>query len=184
MQEETLIRLLKQQNEHALQTLIRTYSAYVSTIIRNVGRGSLSVHDTEEIAADVFLNVWQNAERLRTGALRSYLAVIARNLSVDRLRRLRFTVPIDEIELQSEADLTAETEQKLLAESVRSAIDSLQSADREILLRYYFYCEKLPQIADELSISETAAKTRLFRARKKLLAELTERGYQYEEESV
>lgn len=184
MQEETLIRLLRQQNENALRDVIRQYSAYVSTVIRNVGRGSFNESDVEEIAADVFVAVWQNAERLNGKKLRPYLGVLARNQAIDRLRRLHFTVPLDEVTLTSGSDIAEETEQKMLSETVRSVIGGMEENDRTILLRFYFFCEHIPQIAASLQLSETAAKTRLFRARKKLLAELRERGYCYETESV
>ncbi len=184
MQEEARIRLLKQQNESALREIISAYSAYVSTIIRNVGRGSFSGHDVEELTADVFITLWQNADKLENNRLRPYLAVLARNQAIDRLRRLHFTVPLDEITLTSETDIAAEAEQKFLHEAVRSVIDGMQETDRDILLRFYFYCEHLSQIATDLQLSETAAKTRLFRARKKLLAELRERGYCNENEPV
>ena len=184
MQEEARIRLLKQQNENALREIIRDYSAYVSTIIRNVGRGSFSEYDVEEIAADVFVTVWQNAEKLDGKKLRPYLGVLARNHAVDRLRRLRFTVPLDEITISSGSDIAEETEQKMLSETVRSVIEGMAETDRDILIRFYFYCEHIPQIAASMQLSESAAKTRLFRARKKLLAELNERGYEDENKSV
>lgn len=185
MQEEIFIRQLKQQNENALREIIRTYSAYISTIIRNVGRSSFSESDVEELAADVFVTLWQTADKLQNGRLRPYLAVLARNQAVDRLRRLHFTVPIDEITLTSGDDIAEETEQKLLSETVRAVIGSMDAADREILLRFYFCCERIPQIAESMQLTESAAKTRLFRARKKLLAELRERGYcYYESQSV
>lgn len=184
MQEEARIRLLKQQNENALRDVIRDYSAYVSTVIRNVGRGSFSECDVEELTADVFVTVWRNADKLKGNRLRPYLGVLARNQALDRLRRLRFTVPLDEIVLTSSSDIAAETEQKLLSETVRSVISGMPESDRDILLRFYFFCQHLPQIAAELQLSESAAKTRLFRARKRLLAELNERGYCNENESV
>ncbi|MBR3419540.1 MAG: sigma-70 family RNA polymerase sigma factor [Oscillospiraceae bacterium] len=184
MQEETLIRLLRQQNENALRDVIRQYSAYVSTVIRNVGRGTFNESDVEEMAADVFAAVWQNADKLNGKRLRPYLGVLARNQAIDCLRRMHFTVPLDEVTLTSGSDIAAETEQKMLSEAVRSVIGGMAENDRDILLRFYFFCEHIPQIAASLQLSETAAKTRLFRARKKLLAELRERGYCYENESV
>ena len=183
MHEEARIRLLKQHHENALREIIRDYSAYVSTVIRNVGRGSFSEFDVEEMSADVFVTVWQNADKLNGNKLRPYLGVLARNHAVDRLRRLHYTVPIDEITLTGESDIAEETERKILSETVRSVIDNMTEPDRDILLRFYFCCEHIRQIAESLHLSESAAKTRLFRARKKLLAELKERGYCYEDES-
>ena len=68
MQDKALIRRLKAQDENALKELIAGYSAYVTTIIRNVGRTAFAESDVEELAADVFIAVWEHADDLRTVA--------------------------------------------------------------------------------------------------------------------
>ena len=48
---------LLQQDESALEEIIREYAPYVSTIIYNVSKGSLSVSDMEETTAEVFITL-------------------------------------------------------------------------------------------------------------------------------
>ena len=180
MNEEQLIRLLKRRNEKALTELVRQYSAYVSTIARNIGRNVFSESDVEEIAADAFIAVWNNADKLRTNTLRSYLGTVVRNTAISRLRQFRYTLPIDELQIASDEDIEAKTECKLLCAELRTIVNGMEQKDKEILLRFYFYYQRIPQIAEEMQITEATAKTRLHRARKKLLERLKERGYEHE----
>ena len=48
MQERILIRRLKQHQPQALEELIKTYSPYVGTIVRNIIGKYLSESDVEE----------------------------------------------------------------------------------------------------------------------------------------
>lgn len=180
MDDEKLVRLLKKKKDEALEALVDKYSAYVSTVVRNVVSGMLGESDVEELTADVFISVWKNTERLCADPLRAYLAAIARNISVDRLRRLHFTVPIDEMEIDDNSDVESNADKKLIAEEFNSVIGEMSPRDRELLLRFYFYYQKIPQIAAEMDISESACKTGLHRARNRLKEKMVERGYGYE----
>lgn len=180
MDDARLVELLKQKKDEALEALVDKYSAYVSTVVRNVVSGMLGESDVEEMTADVFIAVWKNTDKLCDDTLRAYLAVIARNISVDRLRRLHYTVPIDELEIGDSSDVEHSTDQKLIAEEFNSVIAEMSPRDRELLLRFYFYYQKIPQIAAEMNISESSCKTGLHRARNRLKEQMIERGYGYE----
>jgi RNA polymerase sigma-70 factor (ECF subfamily) len=184
MDDVKLVQLLKQKKDEALEALVDKYSAYVSTVIRNVVGGMLGESDVEEMTADVFISVWKNTGKLVGDTLRAYLAVSARNISIDRLRRLHYTVPIDELEIDDCSDVESATDQKLIAEEFNSVMAELPERDRELLLRFYFYYQKIPQIAAEMNISESSCKTGLHRARNKLKEKMIERGYGYEKESI
>ena len=176
MDDKKLVRQLKKHNEKALEELVGRYSAYVSTVVRNIVCEVMGESDVEEITADVFIRVWNNSEKLRPETLRYYLAAIARNLSIDRLRRHHFTLQINEIDMDDSTDIEYDTERKLFAEQFRKAVDEMDKRDRELLLRYYYYYQKTPQIASEMNISLSACKTALHRARNRLKQMLIERG--------
>ena len=83
------IRRLKQDDETALCEIIRKYTGYVYTILRNFSHGTLPQEDLEELTADVFLRLWNSRNRLRGGSdLAPYLAAIARNGVKNRFRML------------------------------------------------------------------------------------------------
>lgn len=56
------------------------------------------------------------------------------------------------------------------------AVEGLDEPDRTLFLRYYYYGDKLKDIARALGLTQTAAKQRLFRGRKALRDTLTKGG--------
>ncbi len=180
MDDIKLVHQLNMKNENALAALIERYSGYVSTVIRNISRGVLDSSDIEEVISDVFIKIWNNAGHLRAETLRSYIAVIARNLAIDKMRSKHIQLPLDEIETDNGQDIEYETERKLLVRELNRIITEMQPRDRELLVRFYFYYQSLPQIAEEMKLGLSACTTALHRARNKLRKKLTERGYDYE----
>ena len=82
-----ILRELQRGSEEALEKLIETYTGYVGTVVWNIVCGTLSRGDAEEIISDVFLSLWYNAKKVQPGKLRPYLAAVARNKSIDALRK-------------------------------------------------------------------------------------------------
>lgn len=184
MRERALISQLCEKDPNALKKLIDSYSGYVAAIIRNISRGILSEDDIEEIAADVFLAVWNTADKMRDGKVQPYLAAITRNKTKSCLRSRKDTIPIEDTMIIDAADLQEEVEKTLLAETIRDAIAMLNDQDGEVLIRYYYYYQQIQEIAKEMNLSSNAVKVRLHRARKKLKDLLIERGYTYETEFI
>ena len=104
MNDVKLIRSLKRGQRGALDRAIACYSGYAAAVARSVLGNAATREDLEEIVSDVFVALWRTAERLdEDKPLKGYLAAIARNASVDRLRRQRPEDPLPEDDL-----LTAE----------------------------------------------------------------------------
>lgn len=181
MQDKEAVRLLKSGKVKGLEALIEKYAAYVSTVIRRIVLPALSESDIEELSADVFTAVWRNPNSVTADNIKSYLAAAARNKALSRLRTLKEWQPLEDEYLIAEGDLESETDKRLLAEALASALEELENSDREILVDTYYYCRPLKETAAKLGITENAAKTRLFRARSRLKKILTERGIVYED---
>ncbi len=182
MNEVKLINRLRNNEPMALQKLISTYQGYAAAIIRNVGRDILSESDVEELTADVFLAVWQTADKIQEGKIKAYIGAIARNKTKSYLRSVKQTIPIEDEIIFDAADLQADVEHELLREAICDVLKLLPDKDSEILIRYYYYYQKLSEIAEETGLSLSTAKVRLCRARQKLKQLLIERGYTYETE--
>lgn len=177
MDDKKLIHNLKKKNEKSLMIFIERYSPFVCTIIRNVANQKISDFDAEEIAADVFVKIWNNSENLKAESIKSYLAVIARNLAIDYLRKHKREVPIEKIELTDTINIEEETIHHIESEEVKKAIDELKPKSKELLLRFYFLYQPVLQIAEEMNITEASCKTGLHRARKELKEVLYRKGY-------
>ena len=96
MDEQNLLSRLRHGDEQALAAAITQYSAYVVTVIHNRSRGLLSPEDEDELASSVFFTLWQSCRTVKSGHLRAWLGSVARNKTVDRLRKSRSEIPLDE----------------------------------------------------------------------------------------
>lgn len=182
MEEDTLLAALRAGSADALRLAISRCGAYVYTVVRNRACGQLAQEDLEEIASDVFIELWQHPERVRPGCLQSWLGVLARNKTIDRLRRRSPQIPLDEDLVDPGGALWQTMAAQERAVLVRQALDSLSQLDREIFLRYYDLCESTAAIAEQTGLSRPAVKTRLHRGRQQLKAFLSERGLNDEDE--
>jgi len=129
--------------------------------------------DAEEIAQESFLRAFASLDSLReAGRFRAWLAVIARNLSLARIRSARREAPLtDAPEPALEGDAAAAELHALLWD----CIEGLDDASREIVVLHYFQHMKLRDAARTLEISPAAAAKRLQRAREALGAALLRR---------
>lgn len=160
--------------EHAAfrQLVERHQHAVTGTVAKMLGNPS----DAEDIAQQVFLRIWRNAKHYRPDAkFTTYIFTITRNLVFNETRRRgrKKEVSSDEREENSHRLLEdrpdrqpdAELLQAELQQAVDAAIAALPEAQRmAVVLRRYEQCS-YEEIATVLSLSVSAVKSLLFRAR-------------------
>ncbi len=124
---------------------------------------------SEDAGQEAFLTAWRKIRDLREpDRLRSWLAQIARNAALGRLRRERGTEPLDREAFDlpdshprpDEAAVSGEE-----ANLVRQALEKLPENYRVPLALYYRETQSVREIAEALAISEDAVKQRLMRGR-------------------
>lgn len=180
MDDAEMMSLRERDDEQWYGLLIDRYTGYVTAIIGGIMKGAVPATDIEEIAADVFFRVWRNRAEIRSASVKPYIAKVARNAAIDRLRlKGAQLVPYEDDVLQvsfSERpdDLTIIREQR---DIVEEAVQAFQPPDREIFIRHYYFGEAVKAIADSLGLNTQTTKTKLRRARLKLRDILQERGY-------
>ena len=125
-EENRLAAALRAGDLTALGAVVDGYAAYVAAVIRNFSRGTLSEEDIDELAADVFVRLWQSRERLSEDkGLRPYLSAIARNAVKNRFRDMPPAAEdISELEIASEFDVEQRAE-------LNEAMDCLKEGDRK-----------------------------------------------------
>ena len=174
MTETEALQALQQGSEGALEWFINKYTPYVSTIVYHIIGGAMGPPDVEEVAADVFFALWNNAGKVRVDSIRGYLGSIARNKAKNKLRESGQDLSLEEDILVIEGDTAEERlEEQELRERVRCAVLSMEEPDRDIFLRHYYHCQPLAGIAEELGMKLSTVKTRLHRGREKLRTALT-----------
>ena len=175
MTEAKALRQLQGGRGEALDYFIDRYAAYVAAIVRNILGGVLDETDMEEAAADVFIAFWRASGRVRADNLKAYLGAIARNEAKKRLRALGRELPLDDDILILSPDTPEERlEERELRRAVRQAVLAMDWPDREIFLRYYYYCQSVETLAREMDMKESTVKSRLRRGREKLRSVLSD----------
>lgn len=163
-----LLMRLREKDQAALEIAIQRYSRYVAAVVKKTMGPIGTEQDLEELVSDAFVALWVNAGKLRDNSdLKYWLAVVARNASLRRLKQLGRQIP-----LENERSFSRSLEEQVESEEnqhlVRQAVDNMDPVDREIFLRHYFWHQPVAQIAEEMSKNIAAVKSRLSRGREKL----------------
>lgn len=180
MTEEKLVKRLQQKNVKAFEYLVKNYTGYVSTIVYNIIGSSMTVQDVEEVTTDTFLAIWENSEKLKENALRGYIGSVARNKAKNKLRKCNVAENIEDFIVECDTSIDDIIDDREISDVIRQAINSLDTEERNIFLRYYYYYQKVNEIAEEMCINSSTVKTKLFRGRTKIKQFLYERGFSYE----
>jgi len=159
------------------QLVERHQNLVIATVTRMIGSA-----EAEDLAQQVFLNVWKSAPRWRPEAkFTTWLLTIAKRLVFNESRRRGRTRLIPQArepdrDLPDHPDGTPGPDQQLLGKELHLAIEaalaSLPEKERlAVILRRY---EEMPyeEIAVVLSLSLPAVKSLLFRARNTLREKL------------
>ena len=125
-------------------------------------------------------SVFRRAGSISPGKLQAYLGAAARNRAKDFLRKQKpLEADLDELTLP-DGEGTAPEAELLRRERqmrVKEAIFSMEPVDREIFLRYYYYLQPAPEIAEAMRLTPGAVRTRLSRGRAALKKRLSQEEF-------
>ncbi|MBQ8134842.1 MAG: sigma-70 family RNA polymerase sigma factor [Clostridia bacterium] len=176
---DKLVRKLQRHDENAFEEIMNQYARFVTAIIYHVSKGTLTKEDIEETAADVFVTLWNNAEKVQEGKLKSYLGCIARTRALNKLESVKnkAIVNIEDEDFEDDFSIADETEKKDIGAELRQIIEEISEPDKEILIRYYYYYQTVTKISEAMQLNRDTVKSKLRRTRNKIKQMLTERGY-------
>ena len=181
METEKLAFRLVNDDESALAEIIDRFTPLVSTVIYNMANGSLSTADLEELTSDTFVTLWYHRKQMQIDKLKGFLCCIAKNKARDRLKSVRrhATVSIEDEDMDFEDGMmvSEEIENKLVTEALYKALEEIGEPDREIIIRHYYYYQSSTEISEKIGMKSETVKSRIKRAREKLKALLSERGF-------
>lgn len=172
MQDQEILSGLQQRDEQTIAWVMAKYARLMwpvtSAVLKNVG----SDQDVEECIADVFIELWQNPCRFdpQRGSLKSWLCMRARCKAIDCYRMLtkHSTLPLDSAMMVSRMGLQEQLQEEESRQALIVAVNSLSVAEREMLIRRYYYEQKPRQIAKALDMSVKQVDNGLYRAKQKL----------------
>ena len=159
---------LKRRDETALSVLFDTYYEKLYLFAEKYIYDSDKAHD---IVQDVFLKIWENAERLElTSSIQHYLFASVRNGCLNYLKSLQ----IEDRNNRKYAEAYIESQnvdmvddEELLA-CVRQVLDELPEKCREVCLLRFVEGYKYAEIAVRLDMNENTVKAQLHRGMERL----------------
>ena len=167
-----LIDRCKAGDEAAWRQLVEATQRDVYTLCLRILRDP---DDAAEATQDVYLKVWRGLGSFRGDALfTTWLYRVAANAALTRQRsrkRRRDRETGDEevlTQVAAAGSVEAEAAARIDVRALEKCVDRLPDHYRSVVLLRDVYGLSLGEIASQLKISETAAKVRLHRARKKL----------------
>jgi RNA polymerase sigma-70 factor (ECF subfamily) len=176
----TLIRRSAGGDTQAFETLVRRHQASVYRFLLTVAEEEAEAQDALQ---ECFVAAWRSAGTFSgDGSARGWLLTIARN-ALSRAHRRRAGEPTSFEPLEalgaragwgSVGNPDAELDRLAARESVQRAMSALSSEEREVLTLRDLEGFSGGEVVGMLSISPSAMKSRLHRARLKLVAELKE----------
>jgi RNA polymerase sigma-70 factor (ECF subfamily) len=186
--EMELIREAQAGSRPAFDQLVRQYERQVLRLALHL---TGSEHDAEDIYQEAFLKAFRYIGNFRFEcSFYTWIYRIVTNLCLDQLRRKKTrredrTVLVDhsgdEIDMlasvsdnRSFSNPARELERKLLGERIQEALKKLTPRERMVFELKHYQGLRLRAIGEMLHTTEETAKNTLFRATKKLRAQLAE----------
>jgi len=164
-----LLALVQRGDESAMASLFDRYSKIVYSVALRVLRDPASA---EDVLQEVFMQIWRNPNGFvaTRGSLGGWLAVVARNRSIDALRRKRPSEQVDDMALASNYNLANEAERNSLMEKARGVIRLLPMEQRKTLEMAFFdgltHSEIAEMTGDPLGTVKTRIRSALTSLRK------------------
>lgn len=177
--DECMVRMQRGEKE-PLKEIYRDYMGFIYSSAYSV---TGSRENAEDLAADFFIKLWENADKYRPGTgHKAWMGRIIHNMSIDFLRKHRREVLSDETEGASEEDektsgrysvydnaKDSPVEDEVVSNlALKQALDALPPEEREVLTMKIIGDMTFKVIAETLGISMGTATWRYQSAIKKL----------------
>ena len=171
--DESLMVLVRSREQSAMTEIFDRYSSLVFSVALRVLKDA---GQAEDVMQEIFFQLWQNPQRFAPskGSLAAWLAVVARNRSIDQLRRRRPSDSIDEVVLASTTMLESEAEIASLIGKIRGVLNQLPPEQQNSLEMAFFegltHAEIAAKTGQPLGTVKTRIRTALNSLRKRLEA--------------
>lgn len=176
-EDAVLLERLVAGDPQAMAAIFDRYSGIVYSVALRVLKDPAQA---EDVMQDIFIQVWKNPASFVSGrgSLGAWLAVVARNRSIDCLRRRRPTDSVEDVVLAASTDLASESERNLLMEQVRVSLLQLPPEQRKSVEMAYFeglsHSEISEQTGDALGTVKTRIRLGLISLRKAMQGKATQ----------
>ena len=184
MEDELIVDLYWNRDEDAIGKTQEKYDRYLTKIAYNI---LANVEDCRESVNDTYLAAWDSMPPHRPAVLSTYLGKLTRRISIDcfrgrtRVKRApsQYAMSLEELgECVSGGNTTEEiVNVKLLADAIGMFLRLQSDEARNLFIGRYYYLDSLKEAAAYCGMSESKAKSLLFRTRIALKEYLEKEGF-------
>lgn len=184
MEDEKIVSLYWERDEAAIYETDCKYGRYLTKIAYNV---LCDLEDSRESVNDTYYAAWNSIPPQRPNILTTYLGKLTRRISIDMLRKRtrdkrggsEYALSLTELEGTLSAGNTTEEamDEKLLGEAISAFLRTLSPEARNTFIGRYYFMDPLAEVARYCGMSESKAKSMLFRTRQRLKDYLVREGF-------
>lgn len=136
MTEAKFEQCIRQMNEGDKDGLRQVYEEYISYIYGIVYQMIGNKENAEDITSEFFIKLWEKSASYKPGTgHRGWMATIARNMTIDFIRKYKREELTDTFEdTAKEPSQSSYIEEQVVNESlIKEALDSLSEKEREVI---------------------------------------------------
>jgi len=184
MQDAAIVALYWERDEAALELTQEKYDRYLTVIAQNI---LSNLEDSRESVNDTYLAAWNSIPPHRPTVLSTYLGKLTRRIAIDLFRKrnrekrrgTEYAVSLTELEECLVGTDTPETavDMKQLTEALNTFLHALPREARQVFIGRYYFLDPLKEVATYMGMSESKAKSLLFRTRCRLREYLEKEGF-------
>ena len=184
MEDELIVDLYWNRDEDAIGKTQEKYDRYLTKIAYNI---LANAEDSRESVNDTYLAAWDSMPPHRPAVLSTYLGKLTRRISIDcfrgrtRAKRVpsQYAMSLEELgECVCGGNTTEEiVNVKLLADAIGMFLRLQSDEARNLFIGRYYYLDSLKEAAAYCGMSESKAKSLLFRTRIALKEYLEKEGF-------
>lgn len=173
MTDEEIAKRLRQKDIDIFDYIMENYNKLLWVVVGNILEKVGSSEDIEDCISDIYLKLLENPKIYdhKKGSLKSFLVRVGKNLAIDRYRKMtkdNVNTIHEHSDMYDEEDslqsiLTKESREKIL-----EALDTLKEPDREIIIRRYFFNEKVKAISEKMCLQSKEIENKLYQGKLKL----------------
>ncbi|MBU5255830.1 sigma-70 family RNA polymerase sigma factor [Tissierella praeacuta] len=173
MKDEEISKKLQQKDSDIFDYIMEHYNKLLWVVVGNILENVSSSEDIEDCISDVYIKLLENPKiyDYKKGSLKSFIVRVAKNRAIDKYRKLsRGNVKMfrEYSDVYDEEDPLQSMITKESREKILEVVDSLKEPDREIIIRRYFYNEKVEVISEKMSLPSKKIENTLYQGKLRL----------------
>jgi RNA polymerase sigma-70 factor (ECF subfamily) len=158
--DNALLQRIRQGDQTAMAEVFDRYGRAVYSVALRILKDS---GHAEDVMQEIFFQIWRNSDSFvpGRGSLGAWLVVVARNRSIDLLRRRKPTESVDDVVLASACNLAVEAEHNAMIEKVQKVLQDLPAEQQKSMEMAFFEGLSHSEIAERTGDPLGTVKTRI-----------------------